>query len=104
MSVCVCECVCVCVFRVQAQQMLCACQEKIDVSNTEGYDLFITQLKEGVKNTSHETAANHKVAKVSHVTRLPRRNPDVLFSLLCVVLCCVCPDMLERNRQLTEEM
>lgn len=45
--------------------MLSACQEKIDVSNTEGYDLFITQLKEGLKNTSHETAANHKVAKVS---------------------------------------
>ena len=50
---------------LQAQQMLSACQEKIDVSNTEGYDLFITQLKEGLKNTSHETAANHKVAKVS---------------------------------------
>lgn len=45
--------------------MLSACQEKIDVSNTEGYELFITQLKEGLKNTSHETAANHKVAKVS---------------------------------------
>ena len=72
--------------------MLCACQEKIDVSNTEGYDLFITQLKEGVKNTSHETAANHKVAKVSHMTRLPQRNPDMVLSLLCV--CCVCPDML----------
>lgn len=49
----------------QAQQLLSACQEKIDVSNTEGYELFITQLKEGLKNTSHETAANHKVAKVS---------------------------------------
>lgn len=45
--------------------MLSACQEKIDVSNTEGYELFLTQLKEGLKNTSHETAANHKVAKVS---------------------------------------
>lgn len=55
----------------QAQQMLSACQEKIDVSNTEGYELFITQLKEGLKNTSHETAANHKVAKV----------------LLCVCFC-----------------
>ena len=61
----VCVCVCVC---PQAQQMLSACQEKVDVSNTEGYDLFITQLKEGLKNTSHETAANHKVAKVSHMS------------------------------------
>lgn len=51
---------------LQAQQMLCACLEKVDISNTEGYDLFLTQLKEGLKNTSHETAANHKVAKVSH--------------------------------------
>ncbi|XP_039995720.1 baculoviral IAP repeat-containing protein 6 [Xiphias gladius] len=49
----------------EAQQMLSACQEKIDVSNTDGYELFIAQLKEGLKNTSHETAANHKVAKVS---------------------------------------
>lgn len=48
----------------QAQQLLSACQEKIDVSNTEGYELFLSQLKEGLKNTSHETAANHKVAKV----------------------------------------
>ena len=56
-------CLCLCLF--QAQQMLSACQEKIDVSNTEGYELFISQLKEGLKNTSHETAANHKVAKVS---------------------------------------
>ena len=47
--------------------MLSACQEKIDVSNTEGYDLFIAQLKEGLKNSSHETAANHKVAKVSSI-------------------------------------
>lgn len=45
--------------------MLLACQEKIDVSNTEGYELFLSQLKEGLKNTSHETAASHKVAKVS---------------------------------------
>ncbi|KAM3863276.1 dual E2 ubiquitin-conjugating enzyme/E3 ubiquitin-protein ligase BIRC6 [Diretmus argenteus] len=52
----------------EAQQMLLACQEKIDVSNTEGFDLFITQLKEGLKNTSHETAANHKVAKWATVT------------------------------------
>ncbi|XP_046884773.1 baculoviral IAP repeat-containing protein 6 isoform X4 [Hypomesus transpacificus] len=52
----------------EAQQMLSACQEKVDVSNTEGYDLFITQLKEGLKNTSHETAANHKVAKWATVT------------------------------------
>lgn len=52
-------------FPFQAQQMLSACQEKIDVSSTEGYELFVSQLKEGLKNTSHETAANHKVAKVS---------------------------------------
>ncbi|XP_074501768.1 dual E2 ubiquitin-conjugating enzyme/E3 ubiquitin-protein ligase BIRC6 isoform X2 [Sebastes fasciatus] len=52
----------------EAQQMLSACQEKIDVSNTEGYELFINQLKEGLKNTSHETAANHKVAKWATVT------------------------------------
>ncbi|KAM9726353.1 LOW QUALITY PROTEIN: dual E2 ubiquitin-conjugating enzyme/E3 ubiquitin-protein ligase BIRC6 [Menidia menidia] len=52
----------------EAQQMLLACQEKIDVSNTEGYESFITQLKEGLKNTSHETAANHKVAKWATVT------------------------------------
>ncbi len=50
---------------LQAQQMLYACMEKVDVSNTEGYELFLTQLKEGLENTSHETAANHKVAKVS---------------------------------------
>lgn len=49
---------------IQAQQLLSACLEKVDVSSTEGYDLFITQLKDGLKNTSHETAANHKVAKV----------------------------------------
>uniref|UniRef100_A0AAV2JLI0 Dual E2 ubiquitin-conjugating enzyme/E3 ubiquitin-protein ligase BIRC6 n=1 Tax=Knipowitschia caucasica TaxID=637954 RepID=A0AAV2JLI0_KNICA len=56
----------------EAQQLLSACQEKIDVSNTEGYDLFISQLKEGLKNSSHETAANHKVAKWATVLfRLP---------------------------------
>lgn len=58
-------CAYVCVSVSQAQQMLSACLEKVDVSNTEGYDLFLTQLKEGLKNTSHETAANHKVAKVT---------------------------------------
>uniref|UniRef100_A0A3Q2D0E3 Baculoviral IAP repeat containing 6 n=1 Tax=Cyprinodon variegatus TaxID=28743 RepID=A0A3Q2D0E3_CYPVA len=52
----------------EAQQMLSACQEKIDVSSTEGYEQFISQLKEGLKNTSHETAANHKVAKWATVT------------------------------------
>ncbi|XP_028844057.1 baculoviral IAP repeat-containing protein 6 isoform X2 [Denticeps clupeoides] len=52
----------------EAQQILSACLEKVDVSNTEGYDLFLTQLKEGLKNTSHETAANHKVAKWATVT------------------------------------
>lgn len=44
--------------------MLSACLEKVDVSGAEGYELFITQLRDGLKNTSHETAANHKVAKV----------------------------------------
>ncbi|XP_053567827.1 baculoviral IAP repeat-containing protein 6 isoform X7 [Bombina bombina] len=52
----------------EAQQLLSACLEKIDVSSTEGYDLFIMQLKDGFKNTSHETAANHKVAKWATVT------------------------------------
>ncbi|XP_029449757.1 baculoviral IAP repeat-containing protein 6 isoform X2 [Rhinatrema bivittatum] len=52
----------------EAQQLLTACVEKVDVSSTEGYDLFITQLKDGLKNTSHETAANHKVAKWATVT------------------------------------
>ncbi|XP_054979501.1 baculoviral IAP repeat-containing protein 6 isoform X6 [Sorex araneus] len=52
----------------EAQQLLSACLEKIDISSTEGYDLFITQLKDGLKNTSHETAANHKVAKWATVT------------------------------------
>ncbi|KPP76527.1 baculoviral IAP repeat-containing protein 6-like, partial [Scleropages formosus] len=52
----------------EAQQLLSACLEKVDVSGAEGYDLFITQLKDGLKNTSHETAANHKVAKWATVT------------------------------------
>ncbi|XP_012868979.1 PREDICTED: baculoviral IAP repeat-containing protein 6, partial [Dipodomys ordii] len=52
----------------EAQQLLSACLEKVDISSTEGYDLFITQLKDGLKNTSHETAANHKVAKWATVT------------------------------------
>uniref|UniRef100_A0A8C3Q9P8 Dual E2 ubiquitin-conjugating enzyme/E3 ubiquitin-protein ligase BIRC6 n=1 Tax=Geospiza parvula TaxID=87175 RepID=A0A8C3Q9P8_GEOPR len=52
----------------EAQQLLSACIEKVDVSSTEGYDLFITQLKDGLKNTSYETAANHKVAKWATVT------------------------------------
>ncbi|KAG2467020.1 BIRC6 protein, partial [Polypterus senegalus] len=52
----------------EAQQMLSACLEKVDVSSTEGYDQFISQLKDGLKNTSHETAANHKVAKWATVT------------------------------------
>lgn len=82
-----------CVFvSFQAQQMLSACQEKIDVSNTEGYELFITQLKEGLKNTSHETAANHKVAKVS-LTAIQKvlfivtscKNIGLLFVLISAV-------------------
>ncbi|XP_044308535.1 baculoviral IAP repeat-containing protein 6 isoform X5 [Varanus komodoensis] len=52
----------------EAQQLLSACIEKVDVSSTEGYDLFLAQLKDGLKNTSHETAANHKVAKWATVT------------------------------------
>lgn len=44
--------------------MLYACLEKVDVSYMDGYDLFLAQLKEGLEKTSHETAANHKVAKV----------------------------------------
>uniref|UniRef100_A0A3Q2XNE1 Baculoviral IAP repeat containing 6 n=1 Tax=Hippocampus comes TaxID=109280 RepID=A0A3Q2XNE1_HIPCM len=52
----------------EAQHLLSACQEKIDISTTKGYELFIVQLKEGLKNTSHETAANHKVAKWATVT------------------------------------
>lgn len=51
-------------FMFQAQQILSTCVEKIDISSTEGYDVFVSQLKDGLKNTSHETAANHKVAKV----------------------------------------
>lgn len=50
---------------LQAQQILSTCLEKIDISSTEGYDVFLSQLKDGLKNTSHETAANHKVAKVN---------------------------------------
>ncbi|XP_041107829.1 baculoviral IAP repeat-containing protein 6-like isoform X5 [Polyodon spathula] len=52
----------------EAQQMLSACLEKVDVSNAEGYDQFITQLKDGLKNISHESAANHRVAKWATVT------------------------------------
>lgn len=54
-------------FPFQAQQILSTCLEKIDISGTEGYDVFLSQLKDGLKNTSHETAANHKVAKVTPV-------------------------------------
>lgn len=32
--------------------------------------MFITQLKDGLKNTSHETAANHKVAKVRSLKKI----------------------------------
>lgn len=53
------------IFTFQAQQILSTCLEKIDISSTEGYDVFLSQLKDGLKNTSHETAANHKVAKVN---------------------------------------
>lgn len=56
----------------QAQQILSTCLEKIDVSSTEGYDVFLSQLKDGLKNTSHETAANHKVAKVNALASLLR--------------------------------
>lgn len=56
----------------QAQQILSTCLEKIDVSSTEGYDAFLSQLKDGLKNTSHETAANHKVAKVNILASLLR--------------------------------
>lgn len=67
----------------EAQQMLSACLEKVDVSNTEGYDLFLTQLKEGLKNTSHETAANHKVAKWATVTfHLPHHVIKVVASAI----------------------
>ncbi|XP_064411867.1 baculoviral IAP repeat-containing protein 6 isoform X3 [Latimeria chalumnae] len=52
----------------EAQQLLSACLEKVDVSNTEGYYQFFMQLKDGLKNISHETAANHKVAKWATVT------------------------------------
>ncbi|XP_062375823.1 baculoviral IAP repeat-containing protein 6 isoform X2 [Sardina pilchardus] len=67
----------------EAQQILSACLEKVDVSNTEGYDLFLTQLKEGLKNTSHETAANHKVAKWATVTfHLPHHVIKVVASAI----------------------
>ncbi|KAJ8418302.1 hypothetical protein AAFF_G00140110 [Aldrovandia affinis] len=67
----------------EAQQMLSACLEKVDVSNAEGYDLFITQLKDGLKNTSHETAANHKVAKWATVTfHLPHNVLKVVASAI----------------------
>ncbi|XP_067844789.1 baculoviral IAP repeat-containing protein 6 [Heptranchias perlo] len=52
----------------EAQQLLSACLEKVEVSYIEGYDQFISQLKDGLQNTSHETAANHKVAKWATVT------------------------------------
>ncbi|XP_078085695.1 dual E2 ubiquitin-conjugating enzyme/E3 ubiquitin-protein ligase BIRC6 isoform X6 [Mustelus asterias] len=52
----------------EAQQLLSACMEKVEVSYIEGYDQFISQLKDGLQNTSHETAANHKVAKWATVT------------------------------------
>uniref|UniRef100_A0A8C1V3E6 Dual E2 ubiquitin-conjugating enzyme/E3 ubiquitin-protein ligase BIRC6 n=1 Tax=Cyprinus carpio TaxID=7962 RepID=A0A8C1V3E6_CYPCA len=68
---------------LQAQQMLYACMEKVDVSNTEGYDLFLTQLKEGLENTSDETAANHKVAKWATVTfHLPHHVLKVVTSAI----------------------
>ncbi|XP_016428418.1 baculoviral IAP repeat-containing protein 6-like [Sinocyclocheilus rhinocerous] len=67
----------------EAQQMLYACMEKVDVSNTEGYDLFLTQLKEDLENTSHETAANHKVAKWATVTfHLPHHVLKVVTSAI----------------------
>ncbi|XP_063047563.1 baculoviral IAP repeat-containing protein 6 isoform X3 [Engraulis encrasicolus] len=67
----------------EAQQLLSACVEKVDVSNTEGYDLFLTQLKEGLKSTSHETAANHKVAKWATVTfHLPHHVIKVVASAI----------------------
>ncbi|XP_061083476.1 baculoviral IAP repeat-containing protein 6 isoform X4 [Conger conger] len=67
----------------EAQQMLSACLEKVDVSSADGYELFITQLKEGLKNTSHETAANHKVAKWATVTfHLPHNVLKVVTSAL----------------------
>lgn len=72
--------------------MLSACQEKIDVSNTEGYEVFITQLKEGLKNTSHETAANHKVAKVSLTTLEKtgsRGHPFQIFYIYIQELLCL---------------
>ncbi|XP_064788418.1 baculoviral IAP repeat-containing protein 6 isoform X5 [Oncorhynchus masou masou] len=71
----------------EAQQMLSACLEKVDVSNTEGYDIFIAQLKEGLKNTSHETAANHKVAKWATVTfHLPHQVLKLVASAIVTEL------------------
>uniref|UniRef100_F7ALH1 Dual E2 ubiquitin-conjugating enzyme/E3 ubiquitin-protein ligase BIRC6 n=1 Tax=Xenopus tropicalis TaxID=8364 RepID=F7ALH1_XENTR len=68
----------------EAQQLLSACLKKIDVSSAEGYDLFIMQLKDGFKNTSHETAGNHKVAKWATVTfHLPH---NVLKSLMSAIV------------------
>lgn len=74
-------------FWLQVQQLLSACLEKIDVSSAEGYDLFIMQLKDGFKNTSHETAANHKVAKVRKLfvfgfTFLVKNHWTILFIFL----------------------
>ncbi|XP_043914359.1 baculoviral IAP repeat-containing protein 6 isoform X2 [Protopterus annectens] len=68
----------------EAQQLLSACEEKIDVSNVEGYSHFILQLRDGLKNTSHETAANHKVAKWATVTlHLPHH---VLKCVTCAIV------------------
>ncbi|XP_018120699.1 baculoviral IAP repeat-containing protein 6 isoform X6 [Xenopus laevis] len=68
----------------EAQQLLSACLKKIDISSAEGYDLFIMQLKDGFKNTSHETAGNHKVAKWATVTfHLPHH---VLKSLMGAIV------------------
>lgn len=76
----------------QAQQILSTCLEKIDISSTEGYDVFLSQLKDGLKNTSHETAANHKVAKVSlpapagvHMTHL--NNAALAVNALAFTTC-----------------
>lgn len=73
----------------QAQQLLSACLEKIDVSNTEGYELFLSQLKEGLKNTSHETAANHKVAKVPYILPLT----CLTFNVFAFFTVCFCPGL-----------
>ncbi|XP_078714316.1 dual E2 ubiquitin-conjugating enzyme/E3 ubiquitin-protein ligase BIRC6 isoform X2 [Lampetra fluviatilis] len=47
----------------EAQQLLSVCQRKIDVSGTEGYDQFISQLRDGVRSSTQEPALSHKVAK-----------------------------------------